>query len=124
MDCQTNLTCVEFYKNGTKIIYDDGVFVSREDPPVEERRDPTYKYVDKTGPKMQAYDKSQGGKKKYKEEYQNSDSLAQKSEPAEPLCKGRNQMIIMGDHRIKQSVYSSNRILQDSANEGPAVLAL
>jgi len=33
-------------------------------------------------------------------------------------------MIIMGDHRIKQSVYSSNRILQDSANEGPAVLAL
>jgi hypothetical protein len=58
MDCQTNLTCVEFYKNGTKIIYDDGVFVSKEDPPVEERRDPTYKYVDKSGPKMQAYDKS------------------------------------------------------------------
>ncbi len=73
---------------------------------------------------MQAYDKSQGGKKKYKEEYQNSDGRAQKSEPSEPLCKGRNQMIIMGDKRIKQSVYNSNRVLQTTANEGPAVLAL
>jgi hypothetical protein len=30
----------------------------------------------------------------------------------------------MGDHRIKQSVYSSTRILQNTVDEGPAVLAL
>ena len=69
-------------------------------------RDPTYTYVNKTGPKKQAYDKSQGGKKKYKEEYQNYDNRGLKSEPSEPLCKGRNQMIIMGDWRVKSSIYN------------------
>lgn len=125
MDCYTNLTCISFYQNGTKVRTDDGVFVSREDPPEPEVRDPNYKYVDKTGPKIQAYDKSQGGMKKYKEEYQNSDNRAQKSEPKEPICKGRNQMIIMGDKRIKKSVYGATRILQNTpTDEGPAVLAL
>ena len=34
-------------------------------------------------------------------------------------------MIIMGDHRIKKSVYNSSRILQnDTDNEGPTVIAL
>ena len=76
MDCFTNLTCISFYRNGTKIRYDDGVLFSVEDAPAPEARDPNYKYVDKTGPKIQAYDKSQGGIKKYKEEYQNSDARA------------------------------------------------
>lgn len=67
----------------------------------QEARDPSYNYVDKTGPKIQAYDKAQGGLKKYKEEYQNNDNLGQKSAPSEPICKGRNQMIIMGDSRIR-----------------------
>ena len=69
--------------------------------------------MNKTGPKIQAYDKSQGGIKKYKEDYQNEDKRGSKSEPAEPICKGRNQMIIMGDHRIMRAVYSnSTRLLQ------------
>ena len=67
--------------------------------------------------------------KKYKETYQNGDNRALKSEPAEPLCKGRNQMIIMGDWRVKQSVYTNGgvrRRMQATANnnEGPAVIAL
>jgi hypothetical protein len=69
MDCFTNLTCISFYRNGTKIRYDDGVLFSVENAPAPEARDTNYKYVDKTGPKIQAYDKSQGGIKKYKEEY-------------------------------------------------------
>ena len=81
--------------------------------PDEPKKDPNYNYVNKTGPKIQAYDKSQGGLKKYKEDYQNGDNRGSKSEPSEPICKGRNQMIIMGDLRIKSSVYSNstNRIL-------------
>lgn len=61
---------------------------------------PVYQYVNKTGPKRQVYDKDQGGIKKFKETSQSSVGLASKSEPMEPLCKGRNQMIIMGDSRI------------------------
>ena len=52
MDCYENLTCVPLYKNGTKVRHDDGVHVSTEDAPAPVKRDPTYKYVDKTGPKM------------------------------------------------------------------------
>jgi len=33
-------------------------------------------------------------------------------------------MIIMGDKRIKKSVYNSTRLLQTANDEGPAVLAL
>jgi hypothetical protein len=33
-------------------------------------------------------------------------------------------MIIMGDHRIKKSVYNSSRILQNADDEGPAIIAL
>jgi hypothetical protein len=58
--------------------------------PTEPRKDPNYNYVNKTGPKIQAYDKSQGGIKKYKEDYQNDDNRGSKSEPSEPICKGRN----------------------------------
>ena len=95
--------------------------------------DPNYKYVNKTGPKKQVYDKSQGGKKKYKEDYQNNDNRGLKSEPTEPICKGRNQLIIMGDWRVKMSIYANStatgaarRVLElvDESNEGPSVLAL
>jgi hypothetical protein len=35
--------------------------------------------------------------------------------PKEPICKGRNQMIIVGDSRIASSVYgnSNRRMLLD-----------
>lgn len=52
--------------------------------------------------------------KKYKEEYQNNDKRALKSEPAEPLCKGRNQMIIMGDWRTRPSFYGEPEDVPDA----------
>ena len=58
--------------------------------PAEPPKDPNYNYVNKTGPKIQAYDRSQGGIKKYKEDYQNEDNRGSKAEPKEPICKGRN----------------------------------
>ena len=36
------------------------------------------------------------------------------SNATEPLCKGRNQIIIMADKRIRSSVYFSARDLQTS----------
>jgi hypothetical protein len=133
-DCFDNGTCFFYYKNGTITRWDNGMVVYSFTPkpanmPTTGGRDPSYTYVDKTGPKKQAYDKSQGGKKKYKEDLQNQDNRALKSEPTEPLCKGRNQMIIMGDWRIKKSVYddtSARRRLQvvEGDAEGPNTLAL
>ena len=104
-DCLDNGTCTVFYTNGTIARWDKDTFVGAFTPkpegtsttPKVAGADPNYKYVNKTGPKKQAYDKSQGGKKKYKEDYQNNDNRGLKSEPTEPICKGRNQMIIMGD---------------------------
>ena len=137
-DCLDNATCTVFYKNGTIARWDQDTFVGSYTPkPVATATtqiagaDPNYKYVNKTGPKKQAYDKSQGGKKKYKEDYQNNDNRGLKSEPTEPICKGRNQMIIMGDWRVKMSIYANQtgagrRVLElvDETNEGPSVLAL
>jgi hypothetical protein len=78
-DCFSNSTCIVFFNNGSRARYDNEMFVSIKGPikaPVvrEEAKDPNYNYVDKTGPKIQAYDKAQGGKKKYKEEYQNNEN--------------------------------------------------
>lgn len=132
-DCFNNGTCIVHYVNGTITRWDFNqiVWSMNPKPPgvipdTPPGGNPDYSYVNKTGPKIQVYDKDQGGKKKYKEEYQNGDNRAAKSEPAEPLCKGRNQMIIMGDWRVKQSVYSGStrRVLQTTANEGPSILSL
>lgn len=45
---------------------------------------------------------------------QSNDARATLSNATEPLCKGRNQIIIMADKRIKSSVYLSARDLQAS----------
>lgn len=112
-DSFNNGTSIVFYVNGTITRWDNGVIVwsTNPKPPgvindTPPGGNPKYDYVNKTGPKIQVYDKDQGGIKKYKEEYQSDDNRAAKSEPAEPLCKGRNQMIIMGDWRVKQSLYN------------------
>ena len=140
-DCFENATCLFFNRNGTISRWEQDTFVGSFTPmpqvPTTTQipgADPNYKYVNKTGPKKQVYDKSQGGKKKYKEDYQNSDTRGVKSEPTEPICKGRNQMIIMGDWRVKMSIYgdaaatggSGRRVLElvDETNEGPSTVAL
>lgn len=112
-DSYNNGTVLEYFVNGTITRWDNDVFVWSMTPkppgPIDNTPpggDPNYGYVNKTGPKIQVYDKDQGGIKKYKEDYQSDDNRAAKSEPAEPLCKGRNQMIIMGDWRVKSSVYN------------------
>ena len=74
----------------------------------------TFQFVNKTGPKQQVFDIKQGGFKKYKEVKQSGDERATMSNATEPLCKGRNQIIIMADKRIKSSVYLSARDLQAS----------
>jgi len=92
-DCFPNNTCIVFFKNGSRSRFDGDRFVWNQGPPqapAEPKKDPNYNYVNKTGPKIQAYDKSQGGLKKYKEDYQNGDNRGSKSEPSEPICKGRN----------------------------------
>ena len=82
-------------------------------------------YVNKTGPKRQAYDMSQGGVKKYKESYQSGDALAAKSSAVEPLCMGRNQMIIFADKRINSGVYMSRlRTLQVTDSNQPNSVTL
>jgi len=119
--------------NKTRVRADDGIIIWIDasqtnavapPPPPQKPRDPTYTYVNKTGPKIQPYDKSQSGNKKYKEEYQSNDKRALKSEPKEPLCKGRNQMIIMGDWRVLASFYNSSRLLQSYSTNDPASLSL
>jgi hypothetical protein len=133
VDCFGNTTCITTYMNKTRVRYDDDfliwidaskAFEVARPPPPQEPRDPTYTYVNKTGPKIQPYDKSQSGSKKYKEEYQNNDKRAHKSEPKEPICKGRNQMIIMGDWRVLASFYNSSRLLQSYSTDDPAKVAL
>jgi hypothetical protein len=129
VDCFGNTTCITTYMNNTRVRYDDDfliwidaskAFEVARPPPPQEPRDPTYTYVNKTGPKIQPYDKSQSGSKKYKEEYQTNDKRALKSEPKEPICKGRNQMIIMGDWRVLASFYNSSRLLQSYSTNDPA----
>jgi len=76
-DCFPNSTCILFFNNGSRSRFDGDDFVWNEGPPqapAEPPKDPNYNYVNKTGPKIQAYDRSQGGIKKYKEDYQNNDN--------------------------------------------------
>lgn len=127
-DCFPNSTCIVFFKNGSRSRFDGDRFVWNQGaikaPAPEPGRNPNYNYVNKTGPKIQAYDKSQGGIKKYKEDYQNEDNRGIKSAPSEPICKGRNQMIIMGDLRVKRAVYASRLLQSNYSDEEPASLAL
>lgn len=68
--------------------------------------------MNKTGPKRQVYDPTQGGVKKYKETKQSDEFGAKKESRYEPICKGRNQMIVMVDNRIDSSIYLRRRELQ------------
>jgi hypothetical protein len=125
-DCYPNADCLFVYRNGSSATYRDGVFSGRAPapakqtttgslivPPGADKETTTTapvtpvesNYVNKTGPKRQTYDKEQGGIKKYKQEDQSDVAGAAKSGPTEPLCKGRNQMIIMADKRISASIY-------------------
>jgi len=56
-------------------------------------------FVDKSGIKVEKYDPSEGGLKKYKETSQDSLAYASMSSQEEPICMGRNQIIIVGDSR-------------------------
>ncbi len=129
-DCLPTGICNFVYRNYTVAIYQDGNFVRLAlmeqpttpttppvVPPVVPSTPPAseegYQYVNKTGPRMQVYDPSQGGVKKYKENKQSEDGRATKSSATEPLCKGRNQMIIMADKRINSIVYLSRRNLDE-----------
>jgi hypothetical protein len=127
-DCFGNGVCNFYYRNSTRAVYVDGQFIRIENvntttvpptpPPPTVTPTPTNPsetvsvYVNKTGPKRQVYDPNQGGVKKYKETKQSDDTIAAKSGPSEPLCKGRNQMIIMADTRIDSSIYLRRRDLQ------------
>jgi hypothetical protein len=51
---------------------------------------PSYEYVDKTGPKQMKYNFSDGGVRVYKEPSQKDNSGAQMSSPYEELCTPRN----------------------------------
>jgi len=53
----------------------------------------------KEGIKMESYDDSQGGIKKYKESDQDGSTSATSGGSDDTLCKGRNQMIIVSDDR-------------------------
>ena len=147
-DCMPSGECNFYYRNGTMAVYSGGRFrgtqkiqvtpTPRPVPPSPPPPPPpppsifapqtTYTYVNKTGPKKQVYDPSQGGIKKYKEQYQTNDERASKSSSAEPLCKWRNQVVIIGDKRISDSVYirggRERRNMQVTSNDGPTTLSL
>ncbi|TNV84823.1 hypothetical protein FGO68_gene12020 [Halteria grandinella] len=81
---------------------------------------PNFNYANKNGPRQYKYDSAQGGKITYKQDDQSTASGAIKSNPFEPICKGRNQIIIVGDPRILDSVYSNGRrlaVVQTTAEE-------
>lgn len=83
-DCFPNSDCYFYYKNGTVGVWNNGVFtklmsgivVPSTPPPPAPTPTPAVtpstpassQFVNKTGPKRQVYDKSQGGIKKYKEQ--------------------------------------------------------
>ena len=138
-DCFPTGICNFVYRNATIAVYQDGSFVkvvaavvaNTTTPPITPVTPPTpvvvnptaYAYVNKTGPKKEVYDATQGGIKKYKESKQSTDNRATLSSAAEPLCKGRNQMIIMADKRISSSVYL-RRVLQVTDNNSPSSVSL
>jgi hypothetical protein len=57
-------------------------------------------YIDKAGAKFEKYDHYEGTYKIYKEEAQDYYNAAKMDSPNEPLCKGRNQIIIVADNRL------------------------
>jgi hypothetical protein len=61
-----------------------------------------------------------GGIKKYKETVQNGMAKAIKGSKDEPMCKGRNQMIVVADQRIPSAIQKNsaikNRLSQQSIN--------
>lgn len=65
-------------------------------------------YVYKGGVKLQRYDAYNGPYMRYKEDSQDYDLAAKKDTPDEPLCKGRNQVIIVADKRVPGSQQSGN----------------
>jgi hypothetical protein len=60
-----------------------------------------------------------GGIKKYKETAQNGMEKAIKGSKNEPMCKGRNQMIVVADERIPSVIQKNSAIktkLSQSSN--------
>jgi hypothetical protein len=70
-----------------------------------------YNYIDKSGPRISKYNANEGGKLTYKQKDQTTAKGALKENPYEPICKGRNLIIIVGDPRILNAVYSNGRRL-------------
>jgi hypothetical protein len=57
-------------------------------------------YVYKEGVRFDKYDPWEGPYKKYKEYKQDYQTAAKKESDDEPLCKGRNQIVIVADNRV------------------------
>jgi hypothetical protein len=57
-------------------------------------------YVYKEGVRFDKYDPWEGPYKKYKEYQQDYQTAAKKESDDEPLCKGRNQIVIVADNRV------------------------
>jgi hypothetical protein len=73
--------------------------------------DTTYdqvEYVDKEGIKFDKYDPWEGPVKRYKEDEQDFATAAKKESDSEPLCKNRNQIIIVADNRVPQWKNTTN----------------